>query len=734
MRFLDRRPLLFLLGLTALFYWKLIFSGRFTYLDSPDLIGQVVPWYQVQARAWAQGVFPLWDPFVWAGQPLLGQMQPGATFPLNWPLFAAPLVDGHINLRLINLHFGLIHLLPALFAYGLARELGRSRFASVLAGLAFAAGGYIGAIGWPQMLNGAIWLPATLLFFHRFLRLGWAPAGIASAVLCGGSIGMSLLSGHHQTPYFGLLAFGGLLLWTACDRGRRSRPEVLCLGTLVGVAAVAAFLVSALQLFPAFDYGHEAYRWVNTPEPVGYQADVPYNIHEANRLFPITLLGTVISRAFFQVDTILGWVCLTLAFYAVVASWSERWVRVYACLAIGMLAFAFGPYTPLHGWVYAFLPWGDKARSPSHAVYVFELCVYLLAAFGVDRLLAHRHEEGFARDWLRWSQRVLLAFGALSWLMIFLYIPEGKMEAQPGDQMIVASLTAWGMAAILEAWKRGSLQPGAVQFALLATMTVELYAGQFFDISDLDDPNRRKFLDRYTQMQPAMAFLQEDLQRRGGDPFRFELVSEDEGLNVGAWYGLEQVDGFLASVSADLYDFMRQTDWVRGRMLLDTAYTVAKTVQRDGQQLAFDDPHSDWNVYRNPDARPRAWVQHSLDHIEDGAPPPESCEGDERATFQRPSVNEAIVEAHAACRGYLIVGEPWDDDWRAEANGKPVRIYRYWNALRAVEIPAGETRVRFVYRPAPVYWGAGLTALGLLACAVAGFVSWRRSRAEQASA
>ncbi len=726
MRLLERRPVLFLAGLTALFYWKLIFSGSFTFLDSPDLIGQVLPWYQVQARAWAEGIFPLWDPYVWAGQPLLGQMQPGAAFPLNWPLFWAPLTDGSINPRWVNLHFGLMHLLPALFAYGLARELGRSRYGAVLAGLAFAGGGYIGAIGWPQMLAGAIWLPATLLFFHRSVRLGWTPAGWASAALCGGSIGMSLLSGHHQAPYFGALALGGLFLWLAWEE----RERRLKLGGLLATAAVVALLVSALQLAPAIDYGRDAYRWVSSPEPVGYETPVPYSVHTENRLYPITLLGMVIPRAFFQVDMILGWVCLTLALYAVVARWRERWVRVYACLGVGALAFAFGPFTPLHGWVYELTPWGDKARSPAHAVYVFQLATYLLAAFGVDRLLEKRQEEGFARDWLRWSQRVLVAFGALSWLTIYLYIPEGKMESEPGDQMAVASLTAWALAAVLEAWKRGRLERAPLQFALLAIMTVELYAGQFFDISHVDDPKRQRHLSRYAEMQPVMETL-----ARQPQPFRFEFSSEGEGLNIGAWYGLEQVDGFLASTSADLYDFLRETDWVQGRMLLNTRYTIAKAAQHQNQHLIYEDPRSAWKVYLNPGASPRAWVQHSLEHIESAAPAPESCEGaDESAAFSRPSLNEAVVEVRAACRGYLVVAEPWAAGWQAEMDGGPAKVYRYRNALRAVEVPAGQSTVRFLYRPTAVYWGASLSALGACLCMLAVVVSWRReSSAKQAS-
>ena len=166
----DRRPLVVILVLVVLFFWKLSLSRQFTFADNPDLAYQVLPWYQVQAQAWHEGVFPMWDPYHWAGQSLLGQMQPGGAFPLNWPLFLAPLKNGHIRLRWIHWHYVLMHVLAALFMYGLVRELGRSRYASVLAGVAFGCGGYLATTGWPQKINGAIWIPLIFLLFHRMAR------------------------------------------------------------------------------------------------------------------------------------------------------------------------------------------------------------------------------------------------------------------------------------------------------------------------------------------------------------------------------------------------------------------------------------------------------------------------------------------------------------------------------------------------------------------------------------
>src|SRR4051812_11107039 len=78
------------------YYWKLTLSRQFEWMTGPDLAEQVLPWFQVQAREWHAGRLPLWDPYLWAGQPLAGQAQPGAAYPLNWLLFLLPLENGHI--------------------------------------------------------------------------------------------------------------------------------------------------------------------------------------------------------------------------------------------------------------------------------------------------------------------------------------------------------------------------------------------------------------------------------------------------------------------------------------------------------------------------------------------------------------------------------------------------------------------------------------------------------------
>src|SRR5215472_15640359 len=144
--------LILLLAIAAGFYWKLTFSDAYTWLESPDMAFQVRPWLDFGAREFHAGRFPLWDPYLYAGQSLIGQVQTGAANPLNWILFALPLRDGHIPLATLHWYWVLIHWLGAVFCYALCRELGSGRPASVLGGSIFSFTGYLGHTDWPQML------------------------------------------------------------------------------------------------------------------------------------------------------------------------------------------------------------------------------------------------------------------------------------------------------------------------------------------------------------------------------------------------------------------------------------------------------------------------------------------------------------------------------------------------------------------------------------------------------
>jgi hypothetical protein len=113
-----KMPLLLLLICIG-FFWKLVLSNQYTWLESPDAAYQILPWLQFQAGEWHAGRMPLWDPYLWGGQPLLGQMITGAAYPPNWLLFLGPLRNGWIRQPWLHWYFVLIH-----FQAGLLPRIG----------------------------------------------------------------------------------------------------------------------------------------------------------------------------------------------------------------------------------------------------------------------------------------------------------------------------------------------------------------------------------------------------------------------------------------------------------------------------------------------------------------------------------------------------------------------------------------------------------------------------------
>ena len=68
-----------------------------------------------------------------------------------------------------------------------------------------------------------------------------------------------------------------------------------------------------------------------------------------------------------------------------------------------------------------------------------------------------------------------------------------------------------------------------------------------------------------------------------------------------------------------------------------------------------------------------------------------------------------------AQRGFLLLADQYADGWRATVNGMPSEILRANFVFRAVEVPAGTSRVEFVYAPRSVAIGALVSTLTLLA-------------------
>ncbi|HTS48600.1 MAG TPA: hypothetical protein VMH05_11685, partial [Bryobacteraceae bacterium] len=528
-------PLVLLLAVIG-FFWKLVLTSQYTWLASFDLADQVAPWLNYEAQQFHLHHLPIWDPLLFGGQSLIGQGQPGLAYPLNWLLFSLPLHQGHINFDILNWYFLTIHYLAALFCFFLCRDLGRSIPASVLAGLAFGLGGYVGNTDWPQMINGAIWGPLILLFLFRAAR-GVRP--IASAAFSGLFLGMSWLAGHHQVPIFLTLASGGVWLYFLLENGRwnasRVKPAV--------VFAAFFVLTGALQMWPAYEYGRLALRWVGSPhDPIAWNQVVPYSVHQQFSLSPIYLLGILVPGYDQRVVPFMGVVAIAMASLALACWWRLKEVRILFGIGVAGLFLALGKSDVFHGILYSIVPLFEKARSPEVAIYLFNLAIAVLVAFGLDAAFLPEN-----RPLIRRAAFLLLGFGALLFLVILGIDVGHAFNWGFDDRVVICPLVALALAGLLFRCSRPDASRAWLPAMLGALLMMELGNQAFYWLPAKEDKVAVTYLKAFDNTRDVAAFL-----KRQPGPVRADVSREDVEFNFGDWYGIDAMEALLPSLPASL--------------------------------------------------------------------------------------------------------------------------------------------------------------------------------------
>lgn len=677
-------PLL-LAALMILAFWRILLTDQYTWLNGEDLVNQVLPWLQFQALEWHAGRFPLWSPYEWGGQNLLGQAQPGVLNPLNWLLFAAPLRRGWLREGVLHWWFFLIHYIAALNLYWLARSLNVSRLSAVFGGLCFALLGFLGSNDWPQMLCGVIWAPLVFRFLLKD-QVAWA----------GFFLGLCWLSGHHQLPIFVSLSVAAAAI------------SLRIYGAIL--TFIVAGLVAAPQLLPGLAYGKLARRWVGMEAAVGWQDKVAYYVHEqysnvATSLFSILLPGTERHTSFY-----LGATALALAIWAIRSDWPRREVKLFTGLGIGALFYALGRNGGLEPLLYSLLPMIEKARSPSMAGAIFTLSFAVLAAIGMDQ------RPRLAR--LHWG------FGG----GIFVLFTLGKLLPANQSQLEERWLAVAFVSLLIGFAYRGVAGPH-LKAILLCALLVESANMTYYNMGNRLDKEVTNRLPAMARHSDVREFLQTLPQ-----PLRVTLDDKAIPYNFGDWQGVDVMGGYLASLSINTLE----VDWFHPRTLplVGIGYHVGPTPRVEGSKQLFLNEHG-IGVWAYPTtAFPRTWLSNAtmtyrnlqelelLLHTETldlqrvtltrtpitGL---ETCAAGEAAVL-RHDPGKVILRAHANCNSLLILADSDDPGWSVRVDGKAADKLTVFHALRAVKLPKGSHTVEWSYSPEGFRAGLALAVVGCL--------------------
>ena len=720
-----RRPTgkyLALLAITiALFFWKTLLTNQFTRLIGSEGINYNYSWFCLWVRSLRQGHWPLWDPYAFCGRPFAGEMLPSAFYPLHLLFLLVPFNhNGLFSPRLYNETFILAHLLCAYFTFALIRELGLSRFAAYVGACCFSLGGLLVRMVWLPFVEAGIWLPAIFFFLIRALKRKSARDAAVEASLSGLCLGLSILTGGlHFSIMQGIVVVTAIFYF---GFSTATRSQWLRLGLILLIILAVAGGAGAVQLLPSYEYGNLSLRFIDGgPFPAAEK--IPYNRLNPG-MWPQSIVSVLFPNGFRGIlgggeawPTYIGVLPLLLA---VTAIWKYRgniWVRYLTGLAIFAFLYSLGEYSPLHGVLYAIVPFLWTVRTASRFVYLATFALSILAAYGLDYLLEHANEIA------EWNHaRRVLKWVAIACAMAF-FVPAIFSQVSL-ETWVALSLLLILMSCALFAFLTTHHASSAIRALLAVFVLFDLSAFNWGEMNLSSPVKPHALLEQLVTLKGVANFLK---ARSGLGRVRVAVSPEP---NIGDAYEVQSVWGGGGTVLTGYWRLIQHHE-----ELFNVRYLVKHLSATDPAPL-YQDAY--WKVYENPNAFQRAWIVHQAvaEASEDavflrvddastdlrkvavletplpqGLPVAAEQQVDEPVLFRSYEADRIVMDAEARTRGLLILSEMYYPGWRATLNGHGVEIRKVDGALRGIPLPPGKNRIVLEYAPANLYAGAVLSLL-----------------------
>ena len=737
-------------------------AGKALYWGTPS--SQFIPWWWQAWQTISSGEWPLWNPLLGMGAPLLANYQSALFYPLHWIYFGLAALGG-LPLMAWGMAFIVsLHLAWAGWGMGLlVKRLGKSELAQTVAGLAFALSGYLVARAHFLSINAAVaWLPWILLAAYD---LAQDPKRKRNLLMLAFFMGMQWLAGHAQIAWYSLLL---AIAWAAFWAWRAGGwPQLARVAVNFATAGFGALALAAVQLIPTAEY------LLNSPRAtqVDFAAATTYSFWPwhlltllAPNIFGNPAYGTYQGYGNYWEDAIyIGLVPLFLAVFALMKmrrSKKEGPLVIFLAALIGVsLLLALGDNTPLFGWLYHHVPSFALFQAPARFSLWLVFALSLLAAFGVD---AWRRPTGRALYWSR------LAFAAAAAVLLqsLLAVALLLIGSIQGLGMLAWAALSLGVVATLAAWlnlrapqtKGKGFQRWAWWLCLLLAADL-LFAGWGLNPgADLNvyAPNLNAPALDTQQVGVGRLYLPEEDERllKYERLFRFDtFFSRDPNLirstllpNINLLDGIASINNYDPLVPARYRAWLTALETapegVQAEMLAAMSVTVVEQVSSgSAAEVSFMQrpalPRARWVNCALPisDAEEAleavtslAWSATDLVMVElHGAPGGHICGSGAAGTVELMAsrANSVLLQVAAPGGGWLVLADTWYPGWRAYAGGRELPIYPAAGVFRAVHLEAGDYDVVFRYQPLSFSLGLVLSAFAWVG---GGYLTWFHSK------
>jgi hypothetical protein len=728
---LTTRTFLLLLAAALLAVFPEITLGLHTFFYR-DFGGFSYPGRVFVRDSLGHGQLPLWNPYCHCGVPWLAQM--GQWYPPMWICYVLPLPWAESFLVLAHLWFG------GFGIFWLLRRWNIGSFAAAFAAFAFVFNGVsFSCLEWGHYIASIAWLP----WIVGWVSASWRPGGYR-LVFAAIASAMQVLTGTPEITLLTWLFVGALWLGEVLSRDVGFVSSVWRTSLII----LLAVGITAVQILPFFDLLVHSQRNPGNAEAAVWSMPA-WGL--ANLLVPLFHCYQSPQGTWFQhgqdflPSYYLGAGTLALAFIGVLAKRNRAAIIIaamilfYWLMAQGTNGFLYQPVERIFHVI-------SIARFPVKFTILTAFLVPLLAARGIEILQAPQNKT---------AQRMLLIIGIsfivlMAALLCFAYkspFPFDNFHATALNTLLRVILMAVLLAGTVWSFNiKERMARIAVQVIVLAILPLDAltHSPNIAPVlpSDVLAPGIWQATGRPPLPQGQGRIMvspnaeQALLYSRVPD-----MKADFIGKRVAEWYNLNLLDGLpkvngavpLRPASFDvlerylyytagghcgrgLVDFLsvawltapdNPTEWLVRTNYLPLITAGQKPVFANDDQTLQGIVANDFEprtvVYLPESSRPMVTITNQTTCLVTNA------------TFR---LNDVEADVNASGPALVVLSQSYYHLWHAFVDRKPVPLLRANLAFQAVEVPAGQHHVQWVFSDPNLKIGAVISLLSLAICIV----------------
>lgn len=682
----------------------------------PDIIDQIYPWKYFSIQVLKTGKIPWWNPYSFAGNPHVANVQSAAFSPFNTLFFILPFIDAWSVMVLLQ------PLLAGIFMYVLLCEYKISKLGSLLGSVSFMFCGFVVVwMAYETLAMSIVFLPVILYAVEKnFQKISWFYLAIISI-----SLAISLFSGHFQTSLYVSLFTVAFVIYKLLSTKNKSTALFVIIFLCIAV------IISLIQILPSIQFYEYA---VRSESYIKQGVGIPF--YYLITLFAPDFFGNPVTRnnwfgTYAEWASFIGIVPFALACIALLKK-QKRTVLFFFIAGCTSLIFAIdSPIQTLLGL--SRIP-VLSTSNPSRVIVLFSFAFSVLAGFGLDEL----QELIKTRRWKKMLPIVLALIFILSliWAGVLFgrWIPQDKRSIVQKN-LILPTILFFNSLILIGCCFIFKKKNFTIATLILLVGFSMIDSKRFADKWIPFDPRNLVFSDL-----PILFALQKNVG--------YGRVFGNLGNQIATYYHISTIEGydplyiqrygeFLTTATtgefrpaersvAKLDRHAKYVDRVLDLLgvslvfhpLADTFQPWAYPVWADSKRFSLLYKDKKFMLFKNNTALPRALLfskyeiipnkdtllkrfysenfdfRHVLLLEED---PHISQNATGKVHITSYTSNTITMDVQSSASALLFLSDNFYPGWKAFVNGKTTKIYRADYTFRAIVIPSGSSQVEFSY-------------------------------------